>query len=220
MSTATVRSVDAHVTAIALLVGEDADARRRARQILDDQGFRTSTEQTARQLGPASVIVHFGVGTETDHLHSLRNLHKRRPDCPIIAVVPSTWPSASLRRVLLAGARGIVLEDEMAATLAPTAHAVRSGQLTVPQSLGRQVAPQPLSHREKQILALVMRGLTNRAIAQELFLAESTVKTHLSSAFRKIDARSRSEAVAKIQDPETGYGTHILHVDASRAPSV
>ena len=57
-----------------------------------------------------------------------------------------------------------------------------------------------------------MLGFTNREIAQKLFLAESTVKTHLSSAFRKIDARSRSEAVARIQDPESGYGMGVLAV--------
>ena len=48
-----------------------------------------------------------------------------------------------------------------------------------------------------------MQGLTNREIAPQLYLAESTVKTHLSSAFRKLDARSRAEAVARIQDPES-----------------
>jgi DNA-binding CsgD family transcriptional regulator len=87
-----------------------------------------------------------------------------------------------------------------------------AGQLTVPTALGRQLAPRPLSHREKQILALVMAGRTNREIANKLYLAESTVKTHLSSAFRKLDARSRSEAVTRIMDPESGYGATILEL--------
>jgi DNA-binding CsgD family transcriptional regulator len=87
-----------------------------------------------------------------------------------------------------------------------------AGQLTVPSALRHQIAPRVLSHREKQILALVMAGMTNREIADNLFLAESTVKTHLSSAFRKIDARSRSEAVARIQDSESGFGLGVLAV--------
>gem|GEM_PF-6309425 len=55
-----------------------------------------------------------------------------------------------------------------------------------------------------------MRGLTNREIAARLYLAESTVKTHLSSAFRKIDARSRAEAVERIQDPESELAAGII----------
>jgi DNA-binding NarL/FixJ family response regulator len=92
-----------------------------------------------------------------------------------------------------------------------------AGQLVVPLVLSQQIAPRPLSHREKQILGLVVLGLTNREIAQKLYLAESTVKTHLSSAFRKIDARSRSEAVARITDPSSGYGTGIIELVQRRA---
>ena len=92
-----------------------------------------------------------------------------------------------------------------------------AGQLAVPVSLGRQIAPRPLSHREKQILSLVIRGCTNREIAHKLFLAESTVKTHLSSSFRKLDAGARSEAVERIMDPENGYGTVILELGDAAA---
>jgi DNA-binding NarL/FixJ family response regulator len=66
-----------------------------------------------------------------------------------------------------------------------------------------------LTSREKQILTLVVAGLTNSQIASELFLAESTVKSHLSSAFAKLGVSSRSEAVAVILDPERGPGLGI-----------
>ena len=62
-----------------------------------------------------------------------------------------------------------------------------------------------------------MAGMTNREIAGKLFLAESTIKTHLASTFRKLDARSRAEAVARITDSESGYGTGILTVDEAVA---
>jgi DNA-binding NarL/FixJ family response regulator len=126
--------------------------------------------------------------------------------------MPTDVPNAAMRRVLLAGAAGIVLEDDVERALVPTARAVFAGQLTVPSILGQHIAPRPLSHREKEVLALVVLGLTNREIARKLYLAESTVKTHLSSAFRKIDARSRSEAVARIQDPESEFGSGVLAV--------
>ena len=97
--------------------------------------------------------------------------------------------------------------------LVATLRAMVAGQLTVPSALGRQIAPRPLSHREKEVLRQVVLGATNREIAQRLYLAESTVKTHLSSAFRKLDARSRSEAVSRILDPESGYGVGILELE-------
>jgi len=66
----------------------------------------------------------------------------------------------------------------------------------------------------------VVEGLTNREIAERLYLAESTIKTHLSSIFRKIDARSRAEAVSRVQDPESGYGLAILTpADGAAAPA-
>ena len=82
----------------------------------------------------------------------------------------------------------------------------------MPRSLRRQLAPRALSYREKQILGLVVQGYTNRQIADKLIVAESTVKTHLSSAFGKLDTRSRSEAAALIVDPEEGFGLGILPI--------
>jgi DNA-binding NarL/FixJ family response regulator len=146
-------------------------------------------------------------------VREVRAVAEAHPDACILAVMPAGAPNASLRRILLAGASGIVLEDELERALAPAARALLAGQLTVPTVLGRQIAPRPLSHREKEILALVVRGRTNREIADTLFLAESTVKTHLSSAFRKLDARSRSDAVARITDPENGYGAGVLNIE-------
>ena len=70
----------------------------------------------------------------------------------------------------------------------------------------------PLSERQRTILRLVVRGFTNRQIADELYLAESTVKTHLSSAFTKLDTHSRAEVTELILDPDEGRGLGVLGV--------
>jgi DNA-binding NarL/FixJ family response regulator len=129
-----------------------------------------------------------------------------------------------LRAALTAGANGVVLADDLDAALGSCLRAVCSGQLCVPRDHWRQVEPPALSAREKQILGLVVMGYMNGQIAEQLFLAESTVKSHLSSAFSKLGVRSRNEAVSLILDPDRGLGMGILSLggeplDASAAPA-
>jgi hypothetical protein len=59
---------------------------------------------------------------------------------------------------------------------------------------------------------MVVLGLRNGEIARRLCLAESTVKTHLSVAFRKLGVRSRKEATTAILDPDSGFGYGILGI--------
>jgi DNA-binding NarL/FixJ family response regulator len=118
-----------------------------------------------------------------------------------------------VRTALAAGAAGVVLLDELDTALWPCLQAVQSGQTCVPRGHWRQIEPPALSAREKQILALVVMGYMNSQIAAQLFLAESTVKSHLSSAFGKLGVRSRNEAASLILDPERGLGMGILGLE-------
>jgi DNA-binding NarL/FixJ family response regulator len=131
----------------------------------------------------------------------------------VVVLAPDDRRSGELRRLLRAGADAVVFDAQAATCLASTVRAVHAGQIVVPRSLRQHVVRSPLSHREKQILRLVVRGYTNRQIADELFLAESTVKTHLSSAFTKLDAHSRAEVTELILDPDEGRGLGILVAD-------
>jgi two-component system, NarL family, response regulator DesR len=114
-----------------------------------------------------------------------------------------------VRRALELGIDGVVLAADADQALPAVVAAVCAGQVSAPAAQRRAVRPQALTGREKQILTLVVAGLTNSQIASELFLAESTVKSHLSSAFGKLGVSSRSEAVAVILDPERGPGLGI-----------
>jgi DNA-binding NarL/FixJ family response regulator len=115
-----------------------------------------------------------------------------------------------LRAALQAGASGVILRSEVADTLGPCLEATLSGQVCIPRMHASEVEPPALSNREKQVLGLVVMGHTNGEIADRLFLAESTVKSHLSSAFGKLGVRSRHEAVELILDSERGFGAGIL----------
>ncbi|HEY2537320.1 MAG TPA: response regulator transcription factor [Solirubrobacteraceae bacterium] len=115
-----------------------------------------------------------------------------------------------VRAALAAGAQGVVQKEQVADALDSCLRAVRAEQICVPKRHWRQIAPPALSTREKQILGLVVMGYMNGQIAEQLYLAESTVKSHLSSAFGKLGVRSRNEAVHLILDPERGLGMGIL----------
>jgi DNA-binding NarL/FixJ family response regulator len=89
-------------------------------------------------------------------------------------------------------------------------HAVLAGFVCTPRSARRLVAKPTFSHREKEVLQLLVMGLTNRQIAGRLYLAESTVKSHLASAFAKLGVRSRKDAADLLLDPTEGLAATAL----------
>ena len=60
--------------------------------------------------------------------------------------------------------------------------------------------PEPLSERELEVLQLIAAGKTNRQISSELFVSVGTVKTHINNAYRKLDAHSRTQALARARE--------------------
>ena len=60
--------------------------------------------------------------------------------------------------------------------------------------------PEPLSERELEVLTLVAAGKTNQEMAGELFVAKSTVKTHIKHIYRKLDTHNRTQALARARD--------------------
>ena len=64
------------------------------------------------------------------------------------------------------------------------------------QSKGNSRTLDPLTKREKEVLLLLPRGLTAKAMASELFLTEATIKTHLATIFRKFEVKNRTQAIA------------------------
>jgi DNA-binding NarL/FixJ family response regulator len=162
-----------------------------------------------RQARTPALIVLCVEDSATGLTGFIEPLAQSFPEAPVI-VVCSRIERWAVREALMAGAAGVVLWESVALALAPSMRAALAGQTCVPRGHWRQVEPPALSSREKQILGLVVMGFTNGQIAQQLFLAESTVKSHLSSAFGKLGVRSRNEAVHLILDPERGLGMGIL----------
>jgi DNA-binding CsgD family transcriptional regulator len=149
---------------------------------------------------------------ETARLPALRVEHPG----PLVAVVREL-PGALGARTIAARLEGAVLAAELERTLMPTLAAVAAGQCVVPRAIRQIVDRPPLSPRERQVLAMVVLDFSNGEIARKLFVSESNVKNHLSSAFQKLGVKSRSAAVELILDRESGLGPGILRISPEEA---
>jgi DNA-binding NarL/FixJ family response regulator len=131
-----------------------------------------------------------------------------------IVLVSPRCRALGLRRAVRAGADALILEHELEDALAPAVRAVAAGLSVMPTVLRNGVEGRAFSHREREVLRLAVTGHTNGEIARTLFLAESTVKSHLSSAYRKLGARGRNDAASIIFDPDEGLAEMVLGQDA------
>jgi DNA-binding NarL/FixJ family response regulator len=138
-----------------------------------------------------------------------------------VIVLSPTDDDETLFGALRAGASGFLLRDTEPAELLEAVRAVAGGDALLSHGVTRrliaEVASQPdryrpspeeldeLTAREREVMALVARGLSNQEIAERLVISLATAKTHVSRALRKVDARDRAQLVA------LAYETGLVH---------
>lgn len=174
-------------------------------------GAGASAPELIARGTPHDLLVFHCDAVGSDELALFPRLKREFPELLIVVVCESA-NGRSARRAVDAGVDGLIFEHQLEAALPPTVAAVLAGQIAVPRELRASVRKPSLSFREKQILGMVVMGFTNREIAARLFVAESTVKSHLCSSFDKLGVRSRNEAAALILDPDRSLGTGILAI--------
>ena len=184
------------------VVSSDETLAARATTALERDGFLVRLEAAAGDVSalegverPPTVIVVARRPEHDEAEHAVRRARLSVPDAAVIVVLLGNTQSDA-GRLLSAGADALLLERDVEVALASTVRAVAVGQVSVPAALRHLIQPAALSHREREILGLAVAGFTNAQIAARLFIAESTVKTHLSSAFRRLGVGSRREAAA------------------------
>ena len=165
---------------------------------------------------PACVVVGAD-RPDSSAVEAVRMIRSKLEETATVLVCRSAR-GTELRRALELAVGGVVLRDDADQALGAVVGVVCVGQVSVPSGQRGEVRAQPLTTREKQTLALVVTGLTNAQIAGRLFLAESTVKSHLSSAFTKLGVSSRYEAATVILDPERGSRLGLREVQRDGSP--
>lgn len=223
--------------AIRVLIVDDHALFRRglAQLLLAEEGIEVVGEgedgedavRRAEELAPDVVLMDVRM-PRTSGIEATRRLAAALPAARILMLTVSDEED-DLYEAIKAGAAGYLLKEVSIDEVADAVRAVMHGQTLISPSMAskliqefnslsrraesRRLLPVPhLTDREMEVLKLVARGLTNRDIADELFISENTVKNHVRNILEKLQLHSRTEAVI------FAVREHILDLDEDTGP--
>ncbi|CAM3557361.1 response regulator transcription factor [Occultella aeris] len=201
---------------IRVLIADDQELMRHALEavigVQDDQevvgsvGSGEDAVRTALETNVDVVLMDIRMG-QLDGIAACAEIRRHRPQCRVLILTTFDLDEYLFRSVA-AGASGFLTKDTPSADVAAAVREVHAGRSMVSPRATRalidriaRVAPDAagvaaaLTDRERDVLALLARGFSNAEIARELFVAESTVKSHIGSLTRKVGVRDRLHVV-------------------------
>jgi DNA-binding NarL/FixJ family response regulator len=123
-----------------------------------------------------------------------------RPTHPRIIVLTSSEKAMDLRRSLAAGAKGYLVKGAEVHDVWNTVREVAAGRSSLPHDVAAKLADSmaqaELSRRELEVLRQMAVGKSNKEIGRALYISEHTVKNHVKTILKKLNAGSRTEATA------------------------
>jgi DNA-binding NarL/FixJ family response regulator len=184
-------------------------------EVVGEAGNGQEAINLVRSTGATVVLMDLQMPI-LDGVAATRRLHDEQPDCRVIVL--TTFDDDELVfDGLRAGAVGYLLKDAPSEKLAEAIRVAARGETFLQPSVAAKVVAEfsrltrkgvessdafseSLSERELEVLGLIARGASNREIATTLFLAEGTVKNHVTNILGKLDARDRTQAAIKAKD--------------------
>ena len=157
----------------------------------------------ARRLHPDVVLMDLLMPV-MDGVAAIERLKAEAPEIEVVTMT-SFVEESKVHAALEAGAAGYVLKDASADEVAAAVRAAHAGEVHLDPAVARLLARrmrerrapepvEPLTDREKEVLALVGRGLANKEIAYELGITERTARTYVSNILGKLGLQSRTQA--------------------------
>jgi DNA-binding NarL/FixJ family response regulator len=165
-------------------------------EVVAEAGDGAEALAAAEEHAPDVVLIDL-VMPNVDGIEAIRGLRERVPAARAI-VLSSFIDDEKLLPAVRAGAAGYLLKDVEPQQLVEAIRTVHAGgALLHPKVASRlleEMASDPLTPREREVLALIGRGMANKVIARELSLSEKTVKAHVSSILAKLGVSDRTQA--------------------------
>ena len=165
-------------------------------EVVAEAGDGAEALAAAEEHAPDVVLIDL-VMPNVDGIEAIRGLRERVPAARAI-VLSSFIEDEKLLPAVRAGAAGYLLKDVEPQQLVDAIRTVHAGgALLHPKVASRlleEMASDPLTPREREVLVLIGRGMANKIIARELSLSEKTVKAHVSSILAKLGVTDRTQA--------------------------
>ncbi len=180
-------------------------------EVVGEASNGTEAVEMAQSLQPDVILMDIHM-PEMDGLEATRQIaeDERTPETRVL-ILTTFDQDEYVYKALRAGASGFLLKRTPAATLVEGVRVIANGDALLAPSVTRRLidqfahSPEPnkppsealkaLSDRELEVLTLVAKGLSNSECAEQLFLSEGTVKTHVKRIYTKLDLRDRTQAV-------------------------
>jgi DNA-binding NarL/FixJ family response regulator len=161
--------------------------------------------------GSPSCVVLYGGGTEEGCLEGMGRIRELYPGVPLL-VFGSQLDLALAWSALKNGADGFVHAQMHPAQVLGAVEVVQKGELAAPRQLlgyffsqNENPKIRAISARQREILELVVEGLSNAEIARRLYLTESTIKQHLRAVYKVLGVRNRTQAAKTMRDHARGF---------------
>ncbi len=173
-------------------------------EIVGEAADGSAALAAARRLHPDVVLMDL-LMPNMDGITATSRIKQELPDVEVVAMT-SFLEEQRVTDALEAGASGYLLKDAQADEVAAAVRAAHAGEVHLDPAVARllaqrmrerRLAPapaEPLTDREREVIALLGRGLSNKEIATELSITERTARTYVSNILGKLDLQSRTQA--------------------------
>ena len=162
-------------------------------KVIDEVGDGQGAINIARKEKPDIVIMDVNM-PGTDGIMATEVIKRELPTVRVIAL--TVYEGQEVVDMIKAGASAYILKDVAGSELVDTIHRVMDGEVVIyPRVANRLVRElRQKDNRKNDVLSLLVKGNTNKEMAELLFISEKTVKNHLTSIFRKLGVKDRTHA--------------------------